>query len=113
MIQRRCELDLLEKPVGADHRGQVRTQDLEGDPALVLEVPGQEDRGHATPPELPLDFVLAFETGSEKLDQLWHGPMTWIGEYGRFTGNIGGRGPSGDGRSRARRSYCPRIAFIA
>ncbi len=80
MIQRCRELDLLEEPLGTHHRGQVRTQHLERDPAFVLEVAGQEYGRHAPAPELALDFVLAFQTGSEEFDELGHGSRAADGE---------------------------------
>ncbi len=50
-------LDLGEEPLGADHRGQLGPEDLDGDLALVPEVVGEVDRGHAARPELALDAV--------------------------------------------------------
>ncbi len=50
-------LDLGEEALGADDGGEFRAQDLDGDGAIVLEVVGQVDRGHAPLAELALDAV--------------------------------------------------------
>ena len=57
MVQGGGGPDLPEEPVGPDGQGQLRTQDLEGHLAPVLEVLGEVDRGHPAGPELPLDLV--------------------------------------------------------
>ncbi len=51
------DLDLVQEPLGPDHRGQLGPQHLERDLAVVLHVVGQVDRGHAPGPQLPLDHV--------------------------------------------------------
>ena len=52
-------LDLGQEAFGSDHGGQLRLQNLQRDLALVLEVVGQVDRGHATLTKLTLDGVAA------------------------------------------------------
>ncbi|HEX9894208.1 MAG TPA: hypothetical protein VGA78_09810 [Gemmatimonadales bacterium] len=49
--------DFLEKPLRSDDGGQLRPHHLERDPALVAQVMGQVDGGHATRAELTLDAV--------------------------------------------------------
>ena len=49
--------DLAEEPVGADLGGDLGPEDLDGDLAVVAEVVGQEDHGHAAFAELSLDPV--------------------------------------------------------
>ncbi len=49
--------DLVQEPVGADGSGELGPHDLDGDVAIVPEIVGQIDRGHAARAELPLDPV--------------------------------------------------------
>ena len=51
------EADLALEPVGAERGGQLGVQHLERDRAVVLEVLGQVDRGHAAAPELAVERV--------------------------------------------------------
>jgi hypothetical protein len=57
MAQRRGGLDLLHEPLGAEDGGQFGLQDLDRDLAVVLQVLGKPDRGHATLAQLALDPV--------------------------------------------------------
>jgi hypothetical protein len=57
VLQPGGELDLALEPIGAEGDGHRRQEDLEGDGSLVLEVPGEIDRGHPAPAELALDEV--------------------------------------------------------
>ena len=50
-------LDLAQEALGADDGGQFGPEHLDGDLAVVLEVLGQVDGGHAALPELPLEAV--------------------------------------------------------
>ena len=56
--------DLAHEPVAADLGGDLGTEDLDGHLALVAEVVGQEDHGHAAFAELSFDGVAAGERGS-------------------------------------------------
>jgi hypothetical protein len=57
MLQVGGGLDLLKEPLGADDRGELRAQHLEGDLAIVPLVVGQVDRRHTAGTELALDRV--------------------------------------------------------
>ena len=57
MLQPGGELDLAQEAVGPERGGELGVEDLEGDGAVVLEVPGQEHRGHPPAPELPLERI--------------------------------------------------------
>src|SRR5665213_3513643 len=57
MLQIGCELDLLQKPLGAEHRGQFSVQHLDRDLAVMLEILGEVYGRHATRAELALDAV--------------------------------------------------------
>ena len=57
MVEPGRRADLAEKAVGADCGSKLRVEDLKRDRAVVLEVLGEVDRGHAPAPELALDAV--------------------------------------------------------
>ena len=54
-----------QEPLAADHRGQLGTQDLQRDPAVVLDVLGEIDRSHPARAELTLDPVAVGERGGQ------------------------------------------------
>jgi hypothetical protein len=58
-------LDLAQEPLGADRRRELRPQHLDRDPAMVLQVPGEIDGGHAALPQLPLEAVAIGESRGE------------------------------------------------
>ncbi len=66
------ELDLGEKALGPDDRGQLRPQQLEGDPAVVPEVMGQIHRGHAAGTDFTLEPVAFGEGRLQPGDELGH-----------------------------------------
>ena len=63
MAEPRRDLDLADKPFGAERGSEFGTEDLYGHLALVLKVLGEVDRGHAARANLPLDGVAAGEGG--------------------------------------------------
>ncbi len=63
MLQVGRGLDLGQEPLGADRGGEFGAQHLERDVAVVLEVVGEVDGGHAALPELALDAVAVGEGG--------------------------------------------------
>ena len=54
---RRRARDLLHEAVGAQHRSELRLEHLQRDLALVLEVFGEIDGGHAPGAEFALDAI--------------------------------------------------------
>ena len=72
-------LDLGEKPLGTDDGGELRSQDLDGDSAVVPEVLGQVDCRHAARAELALDAVAVGQGGGETSDGIGHGPHETCG----------------------------------
>ena len=52
VLQPGRDLDLSKESLRADRLGELRTQDLDGDGTLVLQVRGQVDRSHAALAEL-------------------------------------------------------------
>jgi hypothetical protein len=63
VLQRGGGADLGEEPAGSDDSGELWLQHLERDPAAVLEVLGQVDRGHPAFTELTLNAVSTVERG--------------------------------------------------
>ena len=61
MVEAGGEPDLREEALATEHRGELRTQDLERDLPAVLHVPGEVDGGHAPAPELALERVAITE----------------------------------------------------
>jgi hypothetical protein len=66
-VQARREADLPLEPLRAERLGQLRMQHLERDRAIMAQVLGEIDRGHASAPELTLDGVAARKGGLELL----------------------------------------------
>src|ERR1051325_2782747 len=61
MLQRGDGLDLAQEPLGANDGGQLGPEDLDGDPAVVLQVLREIDRGHPALAQLALDRVASRE----------------------------------------------------
>ncbi len=80
MTERGGDVDFAEKPLGAERGRQLRTQDLERDPPVVLEVLGQIDRCHPAPAELALDRVAVREGGAD-LDEPRRPASQSVGGY--------------------------------
>jgi hypothetical protein len=59
------EADLAQEAVRAEGGCELRAHDLEGNEAVVPEVPGEVDGGHAAVPKLALDAVAVAEGGGE------------------------------------------------
>ena len=57
MLQARGEPDLALVALGTERGGELRVEHLEGHRPVVLEVLGEEDRGHAAAAELALEGV--------------------------------------------------------
>ena len=68
MLQVGDGLDLAEEPLGADDGREVGPEDLDGDLALVAEVAGEVDGGHAALAQLALDAVAVGEGRPESLN---------------------------------------------
>ena len=68
----RGELDFAEEPLGSQRRGQLGPEDLDRHLAMVLEVFGEIDRGHAARTQLFLDGVAVGEGGLETIEKVRH-----------------------------------------
>jgi hypothetical protein len=64
MLEIRRRLDLGEKPLGAEGRGEFGVEDLERDLAIVTDVAREIHGRHAAVADLPLDFVAVGNCGS-------------------------------------------------
>lgn len=73
MVEPGRDLDLGEESLDTEHRTELRSEDLEGDLALVLEVGGEVDGGHAAGTQGALDPVLVGKGGSEDVEGFGHG----------------------------------------
>ena len=71
-------MDLAQEALGAERGGELGAEHLEGDLAVVLEVVGQVDRGHAAAPELALEHVAVAEGVGEKRVDCGHN-TAWRG----------------------------------
>ncbi len=72
MLQVGGDFDLLEEPLRAQDRRELRSQDLDGDLPAVLTVSSEIDRRHAAAAELPLDRVPIGQGGPEALEEVDH-----------------------------------------
>ena len=57
MLQPGGEVDFTLEPLGAEGGGELGMENLERYRPVVLQVVGEEDRGHAPASELPLDRI--------------------------------------------------------
>ena len=71
MLEIRRDLDLGEKPLDAEHRAEVRLEDLERDVAVVAQIAREVDGRHAARADLTLDLVMRGERRA-KLDERVH-----------------------------------------
>ena len=67
-----CGLDLFYEPFGPEHGGEFRTQDFDGDLALVPKIRGEVDGGHAACADFLLDGVAVGEGGFEPVKGVSH-----------------------------------------
>jgi hypothetical protein len=87
--------DLAAEALGAEGGGELGAEDLEGDSAVMLQVLGEVDGGHAALPELPLDAVALGEGGLEAGHRVGHVGL-WSGCWkmgGVGAAGVGGGGP--------------------
>ncbi len=79
-----AELDLAEEAVGAQGSREVGMENLEGHGAVVAEVLGQVDGGHAAPTELALDAVATSQGVTQSARQIGHGAPGCGCAFGRM-----------------------------
>jgi hypothetical protein len=65
MLELRGEADLSEKTLGAEHRRELRMEDLQRHGTAVLQIARQVDPGHPAAPELALEQVAAAKSISK------------------------------------------------
>ena len=66
MLKPGGEPDLALEAVGAERRGELREQDLQGDRAVMLEVLGQIDRSHPATSERALEHIAVAQARSQR-----------------------------------------------
>jgi hypothetical protein len=66
MLERRGGLDLDDETLGAEHGGEFRLQDLDGNLAVVPEILGEEHRRHAALAELAFDAVAVRQCSAQR-----------------------------------------------
>ncbi len=79
VLQIRRQLDLGEEPLGADHRGELGTHELERDLAVVPEILGQVYGRHSAGPDLAFDPVAVRQRALEAAEELGHVCSGWVG----------------------------------
>jgi len=72
MLQAGHGPDLGQEAIHADHRGQLGAQELERNPAAVLQVLREIYPRHASLPKLALEAVLAGQGGGKPLEGVDH-----------------------------------------
>src|SRR5829696_20489 len=82
------DADLAEEAIGTEHRTELGVEHLERHLTLMAEVFGQVDRGHASAPQLALEYV----------------PIRQGGRQSR--GNVAQRGSELGGNRRGGRIHC-------
>jgi hypothetical protein len=78
VLERRGGLDLLDEPLGAEDRRELRAQHLDRDPSLVLQVVGEIDRGHPPLAQVAFDAIAAGEGRGEAVRGRDHPGSGWI-----------------------------------
>jgi len=82
-------MDLALEALGAQHRGKLGPQELESDPAVVFQVLGEVDRGHAAVPQLAVNYVSVAESVPELDGDVGHGGGTEVEALGICTDRLG------------------------
>ena len=67
MLESRARADLAEKAIGAECGAEVGVEDLDGDVAVMPEVMGEEDGGHAAGADLAVDAIAVAEGVAQAL----------------------------------------------
>ncbi len=72
MVQPGGDLHFREEAFGAQRGGELGAEDLDGDVAIVPEVAGEVDGGHAAGAEFALDAVASGQGRGDAVDGLGH-----------------------------------------
>src|SRR5204862_6129777 len=67
VIERRCDLDLAQKPLGPDRSAEIGSEHFHGYLAVVLQVQGEMDRGHSSLAQRALQAVAVGQRLGEAL----------------------------------------------
>jgi hypothetical protein len=82
VLEARRGLDFRDEALGAQHGGELGLEDLECHLAVVFQILGEIDRGHAALAELTLDAVAIGQSGAETFcnNVQWDQLSGWVGE---------------------------------
>ena len=72
VLQPGGDRNLAEEAIASERGRQLGVQDLDRDWAVVLQVLGEEDRGHPAPAKLPLDGVVLDERVTQSFEKISH-----------------------------------------
>jgi hypothetical protein len=72
MLEIRRDADLAQKAIGAEHRAELRIEDLERDAAVVLDVAREIDGGHAAATDLAIESVRVAQRALELIEDVAH-----------------------------------------
>jgi hypothetical protein len=72
MVKPRGDLDLAEEAFGPEARGELGVQNLQCDPAIVLEILRQEHRGHTAPSHFAFNAISVGKRGLESGAKVSH-----------------------------------------
>ena len=73
MVEASDDPDFLKEPLAAEHPGDVGSQHLQGDVAVVLRISREVDDRHRSATEFPLDRVPVGEGGLQVGELVGHG----------------------------------------
>ncbi len=88
MLKTRRDLDLTEEAIWPKGRSKLGSQDLHRHLAVVLQILGEVDRGHAARAKLFLDGIAVGEGGFETVEGVGHcvlAPLATVVEYGLWS----------------------------
>lgn len=81
MLQSGCDFDLVEEPLAAQDGGQLGTQDLYRDLAVVFEIVSQVDHRHPALAYVGFELVAIGQGRGETLRDLRSGVQRWFGMH--------------------------------
>ena len=73
VLQMGGDPDLTQEALDSEHGGELGAQHLQGDGAIVLQIPGEIHGRHATGADLTLDSVVLGEGRPETFQRIGHG----------------------------------------
>jgi hypothetical protein len=78
MLEPGGEVDLSKEALGAEGGGELGVEHLEGDGAVMAEIAGEPDGGHAPATELALEGIAVSQACAKQGHGVGHGAR-WVG----------------------------------